>query len=94
MRDDRSDGTPLPPVVDLEDPVAAALFQHGAPTLTNPEQDHRATQVVSNADRSPAPPMGSWDPLPEGIFAPSVKAPRSGAYQPKQLALSVINRPG
>jgi hypothetical protein len=85
---------PLPPVVDLEDPIAAALFQYSPHILTNPGQNYIATQVVSNAVRSHTPPTGSSDPLPEGILAPSVRTPRSGAYRPKQLALFVINRPG
>ncbi len=86
--------SPLPPVVDLEDPVAAALFQYSPLVLTNPGQNYLATQSVSNAVRAHTPPMGSPDPLPEGVFAPSVRTPKSGAYQPKQLALFVINRPG
>jgi hypothetical protein len=82
---------PLPPVVDLEAPVAAALFQYSPHVLTNPGQNYLATQFVSNAIRAHTPPLGSPDPLPEGILAPSVRTPKSGAYQPKQLAL--FNRP-
>jgi hypothetical protein len=84
---------PLPPVVDLEDPVAEALFQYSPHVLTNPGQNYLATQFVSNAVRAHTPPVGSPDPIPEGIFAPSVRTPKSGAYQPKQLAL-FIPRPG
>lgn len=85
---------PLPPVINLESPVAAALFQYSPHILTNPGQNYRATQSISNAVRSHAPPMGSPDPLPEGILAPSVRIPRVGAYQPKQLALFVVQRQG
>jgi hypothetical protein len=85
---------PLPPVIDLENPIAAALFQYSPHVLTNPSQNYRATQQVANAVRAHTPPMGSADPLPEGILAPSVRTPKVGAYQPKQLALFVINRPG
>lgn len=85
---------PLPPVVDLEDPVAVALFQYPLHVLTNPGQNYRATQSVSNAVRSHVPPMGSSDPQPEGILAPWVRTPKVGAYQPKQLALFVIQRQG
>jgi hypothetical protein len=85
---------PPPPVVDLEDPVAVVLFQYSPHVLTNPGQNYLATQFVSNAVRTHTPPIGSPDPLPEGILAPSVRTPRSGVYQPKQLALFVINRPG
>jgi hypothetical protein len=84
---------PLPPVLDLEDPVAEGLFQYSPHVLTNPGQNYLATQSVSNAVRTHTPPMGSPDPIPEGIFAPSVRTPKSGAYQPKQLAL-FIPRPG
>lgn len=84
---------PLPPVVDLETPMAAALFQYSPHVLTNPGQNYLATQSVANAVRSYTPPIGSPDPQPEGIFAPSVRTPRTGDYQPKQLALFVINRP-
>jgi hypothetical protein len=85
---------PRPPVIDLESPVAAALFQYSPHILTNPGQNYRATQSISNAVRAHAPPMGSPDPLPEGILAPSVRTPRVGTYQPKQLALFVVQRPG
>ena len=85
---------PLPPVVDLENPIAAAMFQYSPHILTNPSQNYLATQSVANTVRAHTPPMGSPDPLPEGIFAPSVRTPKVGAYQPKQLALFVINRPG
>jgi hypothetical protein len=85
---------PVPPVVDLENPIAAALFQYSPHILTNPSQNYLATQYVSNAVRSHLPPKGSPHPLPEGIFAPSVRTAKAGAYQPKQLALFVINRPG
>lgn len=85
---------PLPPVINLESPVATALFQYSRHILTNPSQNYLATQSISNAVRYHVPPMGSPDPLPEGILAPSVRTPRVGTYKPKQLALFVIQRPG
>jgi hypothetical protein len=85
---------PPPPVVDLENPAATALFQYSPHILTNPSQNYRATQQVANHVRAHTPPLGSPDPLPEGILAPSVRTANVGAYQPKQLALFVINRPG
>lgn len=85
---------PLPAVIDLESPIAAAKFEYPGHVLTNPGQTYSATQSISTAVRSHVPPMGSPDPLPEGILAPSVRTPMVGAYQPKQLALFVIQRPG
>jgi hypothetical protein len=85
---------PLPPVVDLEHAIAVASFGYSPHVVTNPGQDYRATQEVANAVRTHKPPLGSPDPLPEGVRAPSVRTPRVGAYQPKQLALFVINRVG
>jgi len=85
---------PVPPVIDLENPLAVALFQYSPHVLTNPSQNYLATQQVANSVRAHTPPLGSPDPIPEGILAPSVRTPKSGAYQPKQLALFVINRPG
>lgn len=85
---------PLPPVVDLESPIAAALFKYPRHILTTPGQDYMATQRISNDVCYYRPPEGSPDPLPERLLAPSVRTPRVGAYQPKQLALFVIERPG
>lgn len=85
---------PLPPVVDLESPVAASLFRYPLHILTNPGRNYLATQSVANDVRSHVPPTGSSDPEPRGISAPSVRAPRVGAYQPRQLALFVIQKPG
>jgi RES domain len=85
---------PLPPVIDLESPVAAALFQYSPHVLTNPGQNYSATQSISNAVCYYVPPVGSPDPLPEGILAPSVRTPRVRTYQPKQLALFVVQRQG
>jgi len=84
---------PFPPVVDLEDPVAAALFRYPLHILTNPGRNYLATQKVATDVRSYVPPGGPPDPPPQGILAPSVRTPRVGAYQPKQLALFVIQRP-
>jgi hypothetical protein len=86
--------TPPPSIVDLESPVALALFQYSLHVLTNPSRNYLATQEISNAVRTHTPPIGSPDPLPDGLMAPSVRTPRVGAYQPKQLALFVIQRPG
>jgi hypothetical protein len=84
---------PRPPVIDLEHENAIVAFGYSPHVLTNPSQNYRATQEIADAVRGYTPPVGSPDPLPEGVRAPSVRAPRLGAYQPKQLALFVINRP-
>jgi hypothetical protein len=86
-------GLPLP-VVNLEDPIAVATFGYSPHVVSNPGQNYRATQEVANLVRTHRPALGSPNPLPEGIRAPSVRTPRVQAYQPKQLALFVINRTG
>jgi hypothetical protein len=82
------------PVIDLEDPIAQASFGYSPHVITNPGQNYLATQSVADSVRAHVSPKGSPDPLPEGVRAPSVRTPRVGAYQPKQLALFVIPRPG
>jgi hypothetical protein len=85
---------PLPPVVDLEEPIAVASFGYSPHVVTNPGQNYLATQLVANSVRTHTPPVGSPDPIPEGVRAPSVRTPMVGPYQPKQLALFVIHRAG
>jgi len=85
---------PLPPVADLEDPIAVANFGYSPHVVTNPGQNYRATQDVANSVRTHNPPLGSPDPIPEGVRAPSVRTPKVGMYQPKQLALFVTTRAG
>ena len=85
---------PLPPVIDLEDPMAIAQFGYSPHVITNSGQNYRATQEVADSVRTYRPPLGSPRPIPDGVRAPSVRTPRVGAYQPKQLALFVVNRAG
>lgn len=85
---------PLPAVIDLEDPIEVAHFGYSPHVVTNPGQNYRATQQIANKVRGYNPPIGSPNPIPEGILAPSVRTPRIGTYQPKQLALFVMNRTG
>jgi hypothetical protein len=85
---------PLPPVIDLEDPIAIAQFGYSPHVLTNPGQDYRATQQVANSVRTYRPPLGSPQPKSDGVRAPSVRTPKVGAYPPKQLALFVVDRAG
>lgn len=83
---------PHPPVIDLEHTIASANFGYSPHVLTNPSQNYLATQTIADRVRGHSPPGGSEDPLPEGIRAPSVRTPRIGEYQPKQLALFVMDR--
>lgn len=85
---------PLPPIIDLEHLSASTTFGFSPLVISNPGQDYLATQSISNDIRTYIPPLGSADPRPEGLSAPSVRTPRFGSYQPKQLALFVINRSG
>ncbi len=85
---------PPPSVVDLEDPIAVTHFGFSPQVVTNPGQNYRATQEVANSVRTFRPPVGSPDPIPDGVRAPSVRTPKMGMYQPKQLALFVTNRAG
>jgi hypothetical protein len=83
---------PRPPVIDLEHAGAALTFGYSPHVVTNPSQNYWATQDVADKVRGYAPPLGSPDPPPEGVRAPSVRTPKAGAYQPKQLALFVMDK--
>ena len=78
---------PLPPVIDLEHAGARVAFGYSPHVVTNPGQNYRATQAIADSVRVFAPPVGSPDPIPEGVRAPAGRTPKIGAYQPKQLAL-------
>ena len=83
---------PRPPVIDLEEAAAVATFRYSPHVVTNPSQNYRATQEIADAVRAHTPPLGSPDPHPEGVRAPSVRTPKVGIYQPKQLALFVMDK--
>jgi RES domain len=83
---------PRPTVIDLEHATAIATFGYSPLVVTNPGQNYSATQDIADAVRGYTPPRGSPDPLPEGVRAPSVRTPRIGDHQPKQLALFVMDR--
>ena len=74
--------------------MAIAQFGYSPHVITNSGQNYRATQEVADSVRTYRPPLGSPRPIPDGVRAPSVRTPRVGAYQPKQLALFVVNRAG
>ncbi len=83
---------PRPPVINFEHAGAVVAFGYSPHVVTNPSQNYRATQDLADMVRGHAPPLGSPDPPPEGVLAPSVRALKVGAYQPKQLALFVMDK--
>lgn len=78
---------PPPPVIEIDDPIAYATFQHAPIEVLNPGQAYETTQSLANRVRNFNDPH---HPRPEGIKAPSVRAPISGAYQPTQYAFFVM----
>ncbi len=83
---------PRPPVIDVEHAAAGVAFGFSPHVVTNPGQNYRATQDIADLVRDFIPPVGSPDPIPEGVRAPSVRTSKVGAYQPKQLALFVMEK--
>lgn len=83
---------PRPSVIDLEHTGAVQAFGYSPHVVTNPSQNYRATQDIADSVRDFVPPVGSPDPFPEGVRAPSVRTPTVGGYQPKQLALFVMEK--
>jgi hypothetical protein len=84
---------PLPNVIDLENPLAVATFSYSPHVLTNPGRNYTGTQEIADDVRTYTPPLGSANPRPEGVKAPSVRTPRVGTFQPFQLALFVLEVP-
>jgi len=80
---------PLPSVVDLESAAAMAHFSYQPHLLLNPSREYTATQELADDVRAYVPPLGSPDPRPEGVKAPSIRTPRHGSFQPHQLSLFV-----
>ena len=83
---------PRPPVIDLEHANATVAFGYSPHVVTNPSQNYMASQYVADAVRGYMPPLGQPHPAPEGVQAPSVRTPKVAGYQPKQLALFVIDK--
>lgn len=83
---------PCPLVIDLEHAAAARAFGYSPHVVTNPSQNYWATQDIADQVRGYTPPLGSPDPPPEGVRSPSVRTPKIGDYQPKQLALFVMDK--
>jgi hypothetical protein len=81
---------PPPPLIDLEHPDALRRFSYAPHMLFNPSREYRATRDLADEVRAYLPPDGSADPRPEGLKAPSVRAPRRGTWQPYQYALFVM----
>jgi hypothetical protein len=85
---------PLPPVIDLESPLASNHFAYSPHVLLNPSRVYSGTQAIADDVRTYTPPAGSGQPRPEGLKAPSVRTPYVGGFQPSQLALFARNIPG
>ena len=73
---------PRPPVIDLEHAGAVIAFGYSPHVVTNPSENYTATQDIADKVRGHASPLGSPDPTPEGVRAPSVRTPTVGEYQP------------
>jgi hypothetical protein len=76
-----------PSVIDVNDPIAYATFQHAPIEILNPGQAYSTTQALANRIRT-----FPHRPPAEGIRAPSVRTPVSGGHQPSQYALFVMGR--
>jgi RES domain len=76
-----------PTVIDLDDLIAFATFQHAPVEILNPGQAYETTQALADRIRTFTDPHR---PRPGGIKAPSVRTPASGGYQPAQYALFVM----
>jgi hypothetical protein len=85
---------PGPAVLELETSEARARFGYPPHFLLNPSREYAGTQALADEVRSYAPPPSAPHPRPEGLKAPSIRAPRSGAFQPSQLCLFVRDIPG
>ncbi len=74
-------------MIDVDDPIAFATFQHAPIVILNPGQVYNATQSLADQIRAfthPHHPRG-------GVKAPSVRTPISGGHQPTQYALFVMH---
>jgi hypothetical protein len=77
-----------PAVIDVDDPIAYATFQHEPIEILNPGQAYTTTQDLADRVRAFTP---AHNPRPQGIKAPSVRTPTAGIYQPYQYALFVMS---
>ena len=80
------DGSPT--VIDVDDPIAYATFQHAPIHILNLGQVYTTTQGLSDRIRAFTP---AHHPRPQGIKAPTVRTPPVGGYQPYQYALFVMS---
>jgi hypothetical protein len=85
---------PLPPVIDMESPLASNQFRYSPQVLLNPCRLYTATREIADDVRTYLPPASSGQPKPEGMKVPSVRTPFTRRYQPHQLALFVMDTPG
>jgi hypothetical protein len=77
-----------PRVIDVDDPIARATFQHTQLEILNPAQAYTMTQSLAERIRTFRHPQ---HPPPEGIRAPSVRTPATAGHQPSQYALFVTS---
>jgi RES domain len=85
---------PGPVLLDLEDSHARARFGFSPHFLLNPSRAYAGTQALADEVRGYVPPPSAPHSRPEGMKAPSVRTPRSGAFQPSQFILFVRDIPG
>jgi RES domain len=79
--------TTPPLVIEVDDPIAYATFQHAPIEILNPGQAYETTQSLADRVRSFTHTQHA---RAEGIRAPSVRTPISGGQQPSQYALFVM----
>jgi hypothetical protein len=91
---------PLPPVIDMESPLASNHFAYPPHVLLNPCRVYRSTQEIADDVRTYTPPAGSGLPKPEGMKVPSVRTPyvkgaaAPSGFLPYHLALFVVDAHG
>jgi hypothetical protein len=78
-------------VIDVEDPIALAAFQHPPYVLRNPSHNfYRPTQDLMDAVyHHPPGPQGQ---VAQGVKAPPVRTPRAGGFQPYQYVFVLAPR--
>ena len=77
-----------PSIIEVDNPIAYATFQHAPIEILNPGQAYDTTQSLADRIR---PFTHPHHPRAEGIRAPSVRTPVSGGHQPAQYALFVLS---
>jgi hypothetical protein len=77
------------PLINVSHQTARGQFHFPAHAPFNPhDRDYSCTQQLANQIRNFVPPQPRT--RAEGLFAPSIRTPRVGAYQPSQAVLFVF----